>query len=91
MEANDAWWTKQLVKDTILVKNATFCLVFLIQLQEALTEGAAAATAGMELNDFLALDPHTREFLRKTLNEDAKALMAELGNDPKAKGMLLQF
>ena len=51
-----------------------------------MTAGAAAATAGMELNDFLALDPHTREFLRKTLNEDAKALMAELGNDPKAKG-----
>ena len=51
-----------------------------------MTEGAAAAAAGMELNDFLALDPQTREFLRKTLNEDAKALMAELGNDPKAKG-----
>ena len=60
------------------------------QLRQALTMGAAAAAAGMELNDFLALDPHTREFLRKTLNEDAKALMAELGNDPNAKGMHLR-
>ena len=57
-----------------------------MQLREALTAGAAAAAAGMEMNDFLALDPHTREFLRKTLNEDAKSLMAELGNDSKAKG-----